>query len=126
VKALLDTHAFLWWIAEAPKFRARVARLIADPDSEILVSVVSFWEIALKTQAGKLELSREFSFPGQLRANGFRGLDLQTAHVEELLRLPMRHKDPFDRMLIAQARAEDIPIVSADGIIRKYDVKVLW
>jgi PIN domain nuclease of toxin-antitoxin system len=128
VRALLDTHAFLWFVFDDPRLSQRAADLIEDQDVVKLLSVASLWEVAVKTQLGKLAL----------------GLDLETffrRHVEERLvdlvgvqlphlvaygNLPLHHRDPFDRLLISQAEVLDVPIVTADARFAPYGVETVW
>ncbi len=120
---MLDAHAVLWWLANDPQLSDQARRAIADPANDILVSAASIWEIEVKRAAGRLEA------PAELIE------DLEHSHVNALpttaldavaaARLPMHHKDPFDRMLVAQARRLDAVIVSRDRAFAAYDVPVL-
>lgn len=128
MRVLLDTHAFLWWNGHHMKLSARARRVIADTQNEILLSVASAWEIALKAQRGRLDLplSAGRYVPERMAQDGFQPLDIQLSHVLEAAWLPPHHDDPFDRVLVAQAIAEGIPIITADEAIRLYAVKTIW
>lgn len=128
MRLLLDTHAFLWWVADAPELSAKARQAIAHPHHECLVSLASCWEIAIKTSLGKLEISGsvERFIPEQLATNRFRELGIDVRHVARVARLPFYHRDPFDRLLAAQALEESLTIVSADPVFRRYGVKRIW
>lgn len=128
MRVLLDTHAFLWWIDDAPTLSKRARASIADPDNDCLLSLVSCWEMAIKHGLGKLKLpgAIERFIPEQLAINGFRQLAIDFRHVARVAGLPFHHRDPFDRLLAAQAVEERCAIVSADAIFRKYGVKRIW
>ena len=123
---LLDTQAFLWWVADEPRLSARARRAIAG--ATCLLSVASCWEIAIKAGLGKLEIPRPIDrfLQQQLEVNGFRLLPASVEHVSAVADLPFHHRDPFDRLLAAQARREDLAIVSADPIFRKHGVMRVW
>jgi PIN domain nuclease of toxin-antitoxin system len=128
VRLLLDTHAFLWWVADDAALSARARTAIADPGNQCLLSAASAWEIAIKVSIGKLSLGgdvRRF-VPDQLSANGFDPLPISVAHATRVSTLPFHHRDPFDRLLAAQALEERVAVVSADPIFRKYGVKRVW
>ena len=128
MRLLLDTHTFLWWVADASELSAKARKAIAQPRNECLVSVASCWEIAIKTSLGKLEISGnvERFFPEQLAANRFRELGIEVRHVARATRLPFHHRDPFDRLLAAQALEEGLTMVSADPVFRRYGVRRVW
>ncbi len=119
---LLDTHALLWWLAEAPLDPAAAAR-IADADAFVAVSAASAWEIAVKRTTGKLRF--EGSLAPHLAAHDFEPLAVSLDHAERAGALPSHHRDPFDRMLIAQAQAEGLTLVTRDTAFAAYDVNVL-
>jgi len=127
MRLLLDTHLWLWWHMDPGRIPAETKAAIASVDSEVYLSAVSSWEMAIKIAAGKLQVPRplEEMVPESLLADDFRNLPLQPHHCFELSRLPMHHRDPFDRMLIAQARAEHLTVVTADKQFRRYDASVL-
>jgi PIN domain nuclease of toxin-antitoxin system len=128
VKLLLDTHAFLWWIEGTPAVGRRARVAVSNPDNEVLFSLASCWELAIKLSLGKLRLAESLDrfIPEQLRVNGFSLLEVQLRHVVRVADLPFRHRDPFDRLLVAQALEDDLTVVSADRVFRKYGVAVLW
>jgi PIN domain nuclease of toxin-antitoxin system len=123
---LLDTQAFLWWVGGDPRLSRRARRAITD--ASCLLSVASCWEMAIKAGLGKLEIPRPIDrfLQEQLEVNGFRLLPASLEHVSAVADLPLHHRDPFDRLLAAQARREELPIVSADPVFRKYGVKCVW
>lgn len=124
--ALLDTHAFLWWVTDAPRLSRRARKAIAE--SECLVSVASCWEMAIKASLGKLDAPRPIArfFQQQLEVNGFALLPMALEHAAAVSGLPFHHRDPFDRLLAAQALHEDIAIVTADRVFARYGVKRIW
>jgi PIN domain nuclease of toxin-antitoxin system len=128
MRLLLDTHTFLWWVADDARLSARGRASIADRQNRCLVSVASCWEMAIKVSLGKLGLtvSVDRFIPEQLAANAFELLPLELGHAARVSVLPFHHRDPFDRLLVAQALIEGLAIVSADRIFRRYGVKRLW
>lgn len=125
---LLDTHTFLWFINDDPRLSQRAMERIADPEARVLVSVINAWEIVIKTGTGKLVLDRPLAeiWEASILDNHFEVLDVTTEHVMELEGLPPHHRDPFDRLLIAQAIADGHEIVSADTLFDAYPVERLW
>ena len=128
MKLLLDTHAFLWWIADDERLSSKARRAIGDGRNEILVSAVSAWEIVVKHELGRLRLPEapDKFVPSQLRANAFGALPATVSHALAVARLPPLHRDPFDRFLVAQAMVESLTLVSADEDLRRYPVRVTW
>ena len=128
MQLLLDTHTFLWWVDDAPELSRRARSAIADPRNECLLSLASCWEMVIKTGLGRLKLgaSIERFIPEQLAANGFRQLAIEFRHVARVARLVFHHRDPFDRLLAAQAIEEGMAIVSADLVFRKYGIRRIW
>ena len=128
MRLLLDTHAFLWWVDDAATLSRKARSAIADPDNECFFSLVSSWEMAIKVSLGKLRLPTtiERFVPDQLAANGFREQQIHFRHIARVGTLPFHHRDPFDRLLAAQAMAEELAIVSADPVFRKYGVSRIW
>jgi PIN domain nuclease of toxin-antitoxin system len=123
---LLDTQAFLWWVTDDPRLSKRASRAIAG--SACLLSVASCWEMAIKVSLGKLTLPGAVDrfVQAQLEVNGFRLLAVSLEHVGGAAALPFHHRDPFDRLLAAQALAEDVSLVSADPVFPRYGVKRVW
>jgi PIN domain nuclease of toxin-antitoxin system len=127
MRLLLDTHIFIWWDSEPGKLAPHVLVLCQDRINTLLLSVVSVWEMQIKLQLGKLRLRRSLAdiIESQQRINNIEVLPVQLAHVLALDNLPPHHKDPFDRLLIAQAKAEDVVLVSVDPVFTKYPVTVI-
>ena len=125
---MLDTHAFLWFIGGDAGLSGKGRSLIEDGANHKLVSIVSLWEIAIKTSLGKLPLAKPFGqlIPEQLQRNGFDVLGLSVEHTAKLAQLSFHHRDPFDRMLVAQCLAENLPLVSSDAALDAYGIKRLW
>lgn len=125
---LLDTHTYLWFVNADPRLSATAAERIGDPDERVLVSVVSAWEIIIKLSTGKLALNRPLKelWTESIALNQFDVLNVTADHVLALAPLPLHHRDPFDRLLIAQAIAEDHHIVSADSAFDAYPVCRIW
>lgn len=119
---LLDTHALLWWLADQPLDPQARAR-IEDPGALVAVSAASIWEIAIKRQIGRIRFEGPLS--DHLQRNAFEPLAISVAHAERAGGLPPHHRDPFDRMLVAQAQAEDLTLVTRDDSFGAYEVKVL-
>jgi PIN domain nuclease of toxin-antitoxin system len=128
VKLLLDTHAFVWMLQAPEKLSARVVQAHDDEANTLFVSVASLWEIQIKTATGKLELDIPLAqiVREQLQSDRFSLLDIRAPHVLELDTLPRHHGDPFDRIMIAQARVEGLPLVSVDRVFSNYPVEVFW
>ena len=129
MKALLDTHAFLWWIGDSSSLSAAARQIIADEKNDIYLSAVSVWEISIKARTGKLNVFSgnlsEF-IERQVRQNSFLCLPVTLTHSARIYELSNHHRDPFDQMLVAQSQVEKMPLLSADKMIRSYDVDVLW
>jgi PIN domain nuclease of toxin-antitoxin system len=123
VLLLLDTHAFLWWNADDRALGPRAREAIADPGNVVYVSAATAWEIAVKRRAGKLEAPGEIA--DWIRDDGFSDLAIEVEHAVASAELPEHHRDPFDRLLIAQARLEDLTLVTSDVEIVRYDVETL-
>lgn len=128
MRLLLDTHAFLWWVNDSRKLSRRARSAISNQQTECFLSLASCWEMAIKVSTGKLELPTgvERFVQEQLAVNRIRELPIQLRHTARAGTLPFHHRDPFDRLLAAQALDEDLAIVSADPIFRKYGVKRVW
>jgi PIN domain nuclease of toxin-antitoxin system len=126
-KVLLDTHALIWWLEGGGKLSPAARRVIADPEATVLVSSASAWEIAIKHHAGKFrvpDLIRDFQ--GSVYQEGFVELPISIEHAVRAGTLSGKHKDPFDRVLIAQSQVEDAAIVTRDAWFRKCAVQCIW
>ena len=127
MRLLLDTHAFLWAIGKPTGLSAKVTGLLLDEQNDLLLSAASLWEIALKVRARKLELPEDRRyFEEHMAKLGVECLPVRVEHVLELFRLPGHHRDPVDRLLVAQCRCERLLLVTADKAIRKYEVETVW
>lgn len=127
MKLLLDTHAFIWWDGDRTRLSSRALAVLYDPANSVWFSAVSIWEIVIKSQLGKLALRLPLSqIVAQQQANGLQVLAVSLAHVLAVESLPSVHKDPFDRLLIAQANVEAAEFVTADAIFAHYPVRILW
>lgn len=127
MKLLLDTHTFIWWDSDPARLSAGSLAAIRDPANTVWLSVVSVWEILIKAQLGKLSVRLPLAeIVAQQRANGLQILPVMLSHSLALEELPPLHKDPFDRLLIAQAVAEGAELVSADHVFVRYPVRLLW
>jgi PIN domain nuclease of toxin-antitoxin system len=128
VKAiLLDTHSLLWWLDNDDRLSRRAREAIQNPITQVLVSVGSLWEIAIKQQLGKLKASNLVNnFQKELDDAGFVELPISGVHAIRAAVLPINHRDPFDRLLIAQAEIENVPIVSRDSQFDAYGVHRVW
>ncbi len=124
---LLDTHAFLYAIGDVDRLSLKVRRQLEDPAAKRMVSVVSLWEIAAKVQIGKLQLPVDPEFyKEQLHLLHCGLLNVEPRHIFELMRLPLLHRDPFDRMLIAQAKTDSMALVTRDEALGGYEVERFW
>lgn len=128
MRILLDTHTFLWWNEASPRLSKKALVLLSDPANTLMLSVVSAWELVLKAQTGKVRLAESPSIyvPTRMAHYAMESLPVTLAHALVSESLPLHHRDPFDRMLIAQATIERVPIVTADPEFRRYAIKVLW
>lgn len=128
MKLLLDTHTLLWFIAGSASLSADARSLIEDASNEKFVSIVSIWETAIKVSIGKMSSSAPFDvlFPHQLEINGFELLPVKVEHTSVVTSLPFHHRDPFDRLLIAQAVKEKMTLVSVDKVFDDYRITRLW
>ncbi len=122
-RLLLDTHVLLWWLADAPILGKKIRKLIADPRNEVFVSAATSWEISIKKSTGKLEAPDDID--SIVEDEGFTKLSISMYHGEIAGRLPLHHKDPFDRMLIAQAKIMELSFVTNDSKAKLYDVKII-
>jgi PIN domain nuclease of toxin-antitoxin system len=128
VKLLLDSHALLWFDEGDQRLSVKAQAMMSDPGNELLLSVASIWEIAIKVSLGKLRLLEPFDVYMQrvIRENGLTNLPISLDYAKALVALPFHHRDPFDRLLIAQAMVENLPILSADILFDKYPISRLW
>jgi PIN domain nuclease of toxin-antitoxin system len=124
VRLLLDTHAALWWLDDAAPLGERALTLLADGRSEVLLSAVVVWEVAIKRALGKLEAPDGFA--STLLGAGARALPIALEHAAAVERLPAIHPDPFDRLLVAQAQREGATILTKDAVLARYGVDVAW
>jgi PIN domain nuclease of toxin-antitoxin system len=124
VRLLIDSHAFLWWSEEFPALGKAAHRAIADPKNEVLISVAALWELTIKASSGKLSLPVDLET--MVASQGFAVLSITFPHLTRLAGLPRLHRDPFDRMIIAQGLAEGIPIATGDRVFAAYGVQVVW
>lgn len=124
----MDTHTFLWWIIDNPQISSRVRDIMSNSLNELFLSAASCWEIAIKAKIGRIKLpGRPQIFVSQQMAlNTIQGLPIQISHALHVFNLPHHHKDPFDRIIIAQAQLEKLPILTSDAMISKYKVKIIW
>ena len=124
MRLLLDTNALLWWRMGSPRLSSIASDQISNPDNDIVVSIASLWEIAIKRVLGKLQFLEDFE---EVMANEeFNLLSITYAHLRVLGDLPQHHRDPFDRVLISQSFAERIPIVTNDRAFTAYAVEIVW
>ena len=128
MKALLDTHTFLWWNLNDSQLSDKVREFISDGRNEIFLSAASTWEIAIKAAKGRLKLpdAPDQYVADRIRLHGFSALPIEISHTLQAYELPPIHADPFDRLLVAQSQMEDLPILTADAEIRRYQVDVIW
>lgn len=128
MKLLLDTHTFIWWDADPAKLPAAALALCSDSDNQLVLSVASLWEIQIKRQLGKLDLRQPLAeiVAQQRETNGVIILPILQAHVLALDELPLHHRDPFDRLLVAQALVEEALLVSGDPVLSSYPIEVRW
>jgi PIN domain nuclease of toxin-antitoxin system len=128
MKYLLDTHVFYWWDHEPTKLSATAMSAIKDPANDIYVSTINIWKVVVKSALNKLTLQNpiEQLVQTQCRVNAFRLLAVEAHHAYALRGLPPSHKDPFDRMLVAQAIADGLTLITVDAIFAHYPVPTLW
>lgn len=127
MRYLLDTHIFVWWILDHPNLSPDVKKIISNKENEIYLSAATTWEIVIKASIGKLVFPEEPAefIKEQLTLNDFRILNVTIDHSFGVFQLPMLHKDPFDRLLIAQAKAENLVLITDDELIKQYSVDIL-
>ena len=128
MRFLLDTHTLLWWLSDDPSLSGSVRKIIARTANNVLVSAASAWEIATKVRLGRLPMAADLvrDFAAYLAHESFEPLPITVEHATRAGLLAGPHKDPFDRMLIAQAQAEQVAIISNDGVFDNYGVERVW
>ena len=128
MRALLDTHVFVWATSDERRLSDVARTILADGENEIFLSAVTAWEIAIKHAKGRLDLkdAPETYVPDRMELFGFRSLSVEVGHALRAGALPPVHRDPFDRLLIAQSQLERLPILTSDPNIGRYDVEVIW
>ncbi|MGA9382274.1 MAG: type II toxin-antitoxin system VapC family toxin [Phormidium sp.] len=128
MKFLLDSQAFLWFVLNDSALSQVACDLIIDPLNDILLSPASYWEIAIKISIGKYQIPGNFEtwMEHQIQVNEFEILPIKVAHAAAIVTLPFHHKDPFDRLLVAQILTENIPIISADAMLDNYAITRYW
>lgn len=128
MRYLIDTHTFLWYVLDDSRLSRAAATLISHQTSQVYVSIASLWEIAIKHSLGKLKLTHPFHdfISEQISVNAFTILPIVFGHLVAVAQLPFHHRDPFDRLLIAQAQAEMLPLISADACFDRYAVQRCW
>lgn len=127
MKVLLDTHALLWWFQEDPSLSSKARRTLAAIDNQVFVSTATVWEMAIKNRAGKLEIPELLDeLDAKLVDEGMQVLPISLDHAVRAGALPVHHKDPFDRMLVAQAQVENLSVISSDAIFEKYGIRRIW
>lgn len=124
MRMLLDSHAFIWWVTDAPAMSVRARRTISDRANQALVSVGTLWELTIKRSLGKLHFP--FDLETVIKDEAFGVMGVTFAHLHALDSLPRLHRDPFDRLLIAQSLAERLPIVSGDRAFAAYGARLIW
>jgi PIN domain nuclease of toxin-antitoxin system len=128
LRLLIDTHVLLWWLLGSEALATRARAMIADAENETFVSAASAWELSIKYKLGKLPTAAPLmaNLPGAIVGENFAELPITVRHAQQAANLPMLHKDPFDRMLIAQALAESLVLVSNERLFDAYGVARLW
>jgi PIN domain nuclease of toxin-antitoxin system len=125
---LLDTHTFLWIISDSRQLSSSVKEILQEKDTDIYLSKISYWEICLKASKGKIQLNDRWqdTFEKERTVNRFQWLELEPLHCEKLIKMEWHHKDPFDRILVAQALTENLSILSRDEKLRSYEASIIW
>lgn len=128
MRLLVDTHCWLWMTSAPERLGAEAHQVIESADNELFLSAASVWELVIKATLGKLQLPQPPGdyVPSRMQKTGVRGLAISITHALGVAYLPPHHRDPFDRLLIAQARAENLRLMTADPVFRAYDVELLW
>ncbi len=126
-KFLLDTHTLIWHLTDSTELSSKAKKTIENPKNQAFVSIVSFWEIAIKINIGKLNLNYSLQeLMAESEKLGFEILEIKQAHLLALLNIPLHHRDPFDRILIAQSTVESMTLISKDTNFPLYDITLLW
>lgn len=125
---LLDTHAFLWFVADDPRLSTTAREVMENSESELLLSMASAWEIAIKLSLGRLELGAAFGafMAEHLERNAIKVLPIRVDHVERVVNLPFHHRDPFDRLIVAQALVDGVSVIGTDRLFDAYGVGRVW
>ncbi|WP_295613986.1 type II toxin-antitoxin system VapC family toxin [Chamaesiphon sp. GL140_3_metabinner_50] len=128
MRVLIDTHVFIWYVQSSDRLPSFVTAIINDGRNDILLSIASVWEMAIKQSTGKLNLGNPYAsfISEQMKLNSMELLPVRLEHLNLITTLPLHHRDPFDRLLIAQAIAEDILFISADSVFSLYPVRLMW
>jgi len=127
MKILLDTHVFVWWMEDAERLSTQAARTIGNPENNVLISAVVGWELAIKVMTGKMKpRSILDGLDRVLEQESFSEVPITLDVAVRAGSLPLHHRDPFDRLLVAQAQSLNVPVLSADAILDRYDIRRLW
>lgn len=128
MRFLLDTHVLLWSLEDDPKLSPRARELLEDMEHQPVLSIASLWEMAIKISLGRLERRHSFTdlVEEKVVGQGLELIQISPAHLDTLTELPFHHRDPFDRLIVAQCLAEDLPLLSGDGVLDEYRVERLW
>lgn len=125
MRLLLDSHAFLWWLVDDPRLSRAARQAMLEPATVVYVSTATVWELAVKAALGRLDLG-DVDLVEEIAANGFAELPISAVHASAAAALPRHHDDPFDRMLVAQAKLEGLSCVTRDPAFSAYEVAIVW
>jgi PIN domain nuclease of toxin-antitoxin system len=128
MRVLLDTHSFLWWVTDDPRLSSRAREIMSDGENHLFFSAASAWEITIKARLGRLKTPEPIAsfLLAQLAENAIEGLPIGLSDALQVHSLPDHHRDPFDRMLVAQSQLENLPILTGDPMIARYAVEIIW
>ena len=127
MRVLLDTHAFLWFLAGDERLSRKALEAMSDENAELFVSAASVWEMAIKASLGRLHLPLPVAYyVAEKIHDGFQVMPIDWVHAAAVQKLPFHHRDPFDRLMIAQAQIEKLPLVSGDSTFQKYGIRLIW